>query len=307
MSLLALTNQPNANGYYFALDTTPVDPTVTAPAFTATGTATENGTFTAKGDAVPAGIGMFNMVRPNNALQWSMGMVGAPAGANSGNNFALFSYDDNGAFLSAPISVARASGNVLMPNSLGVTGLVSAGNLDVDGTITAGEATTVGGGDIQVNGTLGVAQVYDSIYNRPNAGTEVINNTYTPTGTLIGSVLYTPSTSGLYSVTMEVSVDTAGLSWTNGTSLIVGYMGSPFPPFPINTDSYLACDSVANPAGFPFPTTGGGVTTGVYKKDVVALVNLTAGVEYAAQAIFSAGINLGTTGGVRFFIQPLLA
>jgi hypothetical protein len=84
-------------------------------------------------------------------------------------------------------------------------------------------------------------------------------------------------------------------------------MGSPFPPFPINTDSYLACDSLANPAGFVFPVTGGTTVTGIYKKDIVALVNLTAGVEYAAQATFSAGINLGTTGGVRFFIQPLLA
>lgn len=301
MSLLAQVNQPNANRFYFALDTSPTDPTVTAPAFEATGTATSNGSFSALGTAVPGGIGMFNMETTLGRLQWAMGMTGVPAGANSGDNFALFAYDDNGAFLSTPLQIARASGNVVIPNGLGVVGAASMSSLIV------GAPATVGGGDLQVDGTLGVAQVYDSIYNRPNAGTEVINNTYTPTGTLIGSVLYTPSTSGLYSVTMEVSVDTAGFSWTNGTSLIVGYMGSPFPPFPINTDSYLACDSLANPAGFIFPVTGGTTVTGIYKKDIVALVNLTAGVDYAAQATFSAGINLGTTGGVRFFIQPLLA
>ena len=131
MSLLAQVNQPNKDSYYFALDTTPIDPTVTAPAFTATGTATENGTFTAKGDAVPGGIDVFNMARPSNAVQWSMGMVGVPAGANSGNNFALFSYDDNGAFLAGPLTINRATNAMVVAGAMAVGGNVTAPNLPV--------------------------------------------------------------------------------------------------------------------------------------------------------------------------------
>ena len=308
MSLLAQTNQPNANGYYFALDSTPVDPTVTAPAFTATGAGPAPvGSFSAKGDAVPAGIDMFNMVRPNDALQWSMGMVGAPAGANSGNNFALFSYDDNGAFLAGPMTVNRASGDIVTSGNLAVADNVNAENVAANVAVTAGLGTTVGGGDIQVNGTLGVAQVYDSIYNRPNAGVEVINTTYGPTGVMLTNPTFTPANSGLHSVTMEITADAAGFSWTNGVFCIMGYFQNPFPPFTLISDSFLACDSLANPTGIILPVSGGGVINNVYKKDLVALVNLTAGTSYAAQINFNGAFNLGTTGGIKFYIQPLLA
>lgn len=294
MSYLASMTQPNPSGYYFALDQPAT--TVVAPAFTATGAGQPNsdGRFVARGDAAAGAPALAFQMRTSgvSALQqWNIGMANAPTGVgNAGNDLIVAAYDNGSNLLSVPLAITRATGAIAMSSD-----------------VTVGYGTEVGGADLKVDGTLGVAQVYDSIYNRPVAGAEVLNNTYGPTGTLIGSVLYTPSTSGLYSVTMEVSVDTTGLAFINGTSLIVGYMGSPFPPFPVNTDSYLACDSVANPAGFVFPVTGGTTITGIYKKDIVALVNLTAGVEYAAQATFSAGINLGTTGGVRFFIQPLLA
>ena len=311
MALLLSATSPAPGEYYFAQASAPAppSPTATAPRFVATGDASGNGMFSARGDSTPGGVDVFNMQTAAGVLQWSMGLGVVPAGANSGNNFALYSYDDSGNFIDAAIVVDRATGNV----ELGGT---SGGSLTVDGFTTsigqfaAGTPATVGGGLIYANGPSGVSRVYDGIYNPPPtaaSGAEVLNNSYGPTGTLLSSITYTPAASGLYSVTMEVSVDTAALAWTNGVALIVGYMGSPFPPFPINSDSYLACDSVANPAGFIFPVTGGGTITGVYKKDIVALVNLTAGVQYAAQATFSAGINLGTTGGVKFFIQPILA
>lgn len=129
MSLLAQVNQPNANRFYFALDSSPADPTVTAPAFEAIGTAANPvGTFSAQGDAVAGGIDMFNMKTSLGRLQWSMGEVGVAAGANSGNNFALFAYDDNGAFLSAPITVNRATGSVVMTGALAAAS-VSAPNI----------------------------------------------------------------------------------------------------------------------------------------------------------------------------------
>jgi hypothetical protein len=229
---------------------------------------------------------------PASLARWGIGVDGVEAGANSGSDFTINRYDDAGALLQVPLSIERSSGI-----------------LTTMGNATIGDGSAVGGAVLNINGLSGPGRVYDTVYNLPPvaaAGTEVVNNSYGPTGTLITSLTYTPAVSGLFSVTMEVSVDSAALAWTNGTSLIVGYMGSPFPPFPVNADSYLACDSVANPAGFPFPVPGT-VINGIYKKDMVALVNLTAGIQYAAQATFSAGINLGTTGGVTFYIQPILA
>jgi len=137
MSLLAQVNQPNANRFYFALDSSPADPTVTAPAFEAIGTAANPvGSFSAQGDAVAGGIDMFNMKTSLGRLQWSMGEVGVAAGANSGNNFALFAYDDNGAFLSAPMTVNRATGSVIM------TGALAAASVSAPNIIAAGAART---------------------------------------------------------------------------------------------------------------------------------------------------------------------
>lgn len=301
MSLLAQVNQPNANRFYFALDTSPADPTVTAPAFEAIGTAANPvGTFSAQGDAVAGGIDMFNMKTSLGRLQWSMGEVGVAAGANSGNNFALFAYDDNGAFLSAPITVNRATGSVVMDDALAVAGGLSADSLIV------GDGTEAGGALAQINGTAGLSRVFDAVYNRPVPGAEVLLSQFGPTGApSVPLVPYTAAKTGLYTLTMEVTADTNGFSWTNGTSLIVGYLANQAPPFAIISDSFVACDSLANPAGLLLPS---GFPGGVYPKDIVAVVNLTAGVTYVPTITLNpAGINLGATGRVRFFIQPLIA
>lgn len=312
MSLLAQMNQPNGNlsasgapQYYFALDSTPVDPTVTAPAFTATGAGpTPVGTFTARGNGVPGGFGMFNMAQSAGTQQWGIGMKNTPAGANSGNDLAIYSYDDNGAFLGEPLAIDRSTGGVTVSERL-----VVGENLEVDGSAVVGTAATVGGGDIQVNGTLGVAQVYDNIYNRPNPGTEVLISTYGPTGVAGPLVQYVAPKTGLYTLTMEVKADAnGGFAWTNGTSCILGYLQNPFPPFDLLSDAFLSCDSMANPTGMVLPTAGGAVQNDAYVKDSVAIVNLVGGTTYAAQInINPAGFNLGTTGGIRFFIQPVVA
>jgi len=179
------------------------------------------------------------------------------------------------------------------------------GSASINSALSVGLVSAVGGGVSNISGSLGLSRVFDGIYNRPSPGEEVPAQTYGPTGTLLSSLTYAPAFSGLYTLTMEITVDSAGLAWTNGVNLIVGYIGSPFPPFSVLSDSYLACDSVANPAGFPFPI-GGDPIVGIYKKDIVAVVNLVPGTSYAPQARFSAGTNLGATGGVQFFIQPVI-
>jgi hypothetical protein len=312
MSLLAQMNQPNGNlvngapQYYFALDSSPANPEVTAPAFVATGVGEPNndGRFIARGDAAAGAPALPFQMRTQGAFalqQWNIGMENAPAGANSGNDMAIFAYDDNGVFLGKPLAIDRSSGLVSMSEDAGVGGTLTAGD-----AVVAGTAASVGGGAIQVNGTLGLSSVYDAVYNRPNAGVEVVlstfNNVGAPTGPLVP---YTPTNSGLFTLTMEVRTDATGYAWTNGTNIISGYLANMAPPFALLSDSFTTCDSLANPGGaFGYPS---GFPMGVYVKDIVAVINLTAGVAYQPTISIGGAFNLGTTGGIRFFIQPLLA
>ncbi len=151
MSLLANVNQPTTGQYYFALDTNHDDTVVTAPAFVATGVGQPSsvGTFTAQGDAVPGGIDVFSMSKASGQIQWSMGMANAPTGTgNVGNDLAIFSYDDSGNFLDAPLAITRATGDVsvghLIANDISAGDMDLTGNLTVAGTIT-GTIAALGG------------------------------------------------------------------------------------------------------------------------------------------------------------------
>lgn len=306
MSLLAQVNQPNKDAYYFALDSSPVDPTVTAPRFMATGDNAGGGSFTAKSDdTTGAGEGVFDILsKASGNAQWSIGLSGVPAGANSGNNLAVFSYADDGSFLSAPIQIVRSTGGVIAQNGLNTSTLLTTGAASLDSVIV-GDGTEAAGALAQINGTAGLSRVFDPIYNRPVPGPEVLCTTLDRNANLINLVPYTPAKTGLYTLTMEIRADTNGLSWTNGTSLIVGYLANQAPPFTLMSDSFVACDSLANPALFMLPS---GFPTGVYVKDIVAVINLTAGTTVVPTATNNpSGLDLGVTGGIRFFIQPLIA
>ena len=307
MSLLAQVNQPNVNGYYFALDANPGGSTVEAGAFTATGTGQPDGIgrFVARGDAsgddiTGAALGFQLRTGGDFALQqWAIGMIDAPAGANSGNNLAIAAYDDASVFLGVPLSINRADGTVTIGTDLSVVESVDAAS------VVAGAPATVGGGLIQVSGTAGLSRVFDGVYNRPLPGAEVVLSTFNNVGAPIGALVsYTPTNSGLFTLTMEVRTDNDGYAWTNGTDIISGYLANVAPPFALLSDSFTTCDSLANPTGFFYPS---GFPAGVYVKDIVAVINLTAGVAYQPTISIGGAFNLGTTGGVRFFIQPLLA
>lgn len=161
MSLLAQVNQPSGNPtatgapqYYFALDSSPAEPEVTAPAFVAigTGSPSNGGSFTAKAqDLTGAGSPAFIMDSSGSVARFAIGLDGIEAGANSGSNLTIFSYADNGSFLGGPLSINRATGNVTMPENL-----------------TVGDSA-VGGAVLNVDGSLGPSRVYDGIYNPPPA------------------------------------------------------------------------------------------------------------------------------------------
>lgn len=143
--------------FYFALDSSPDQPEVTAPAFVATGVGQpgNDGRFIARGDAAAGAPALAFQMRTQgvSALQqWNIGMTDTPAGANSGNNFAIIAYDDAGAPLSTPLSINRATGAI-----------------ETSDVLTVGDGTEVGGALLEVNGTLGPSRVYDASYNPPPA------------------------------------------------------------------------------------------------------------------------------------------
>lgn len=318
MSLLAAVNQPSGNKtatgapqYYFALDSTPADPIVTAEGFDAVGDGTPGGvgSYNANGNGTaPFPAEMYSLSTSTGTPQFSMGLLNVATGIGSvGNDFAISRYDDNGGYQGPQLTITRSTGLVSVANSLSVAADISCNTAGVASALTVGTAATVGGGVAEINGTLGIGTVYDSIYNRPLAGAEVPLSQFNNVGTPIGSLVpYTPTNSGVFTLTMEVRADTNGYAWTNGTDIICGYLGDVAPPFGILSDSFTTCDSLANPVAIFLPT---GYPPSVYVKDIVAVVNLTAGVAY--QPTIAIGVaptfNLGTTGGIRFFIQPLLA
>jgi hypothetical protein len=181
MSLLANVNQPNANGYYFALDSTPENPVVDAPAFVATGGAGvgPDGMFTAQADGVPAGNDVFNIATSANVLQWSMGISGTSGPSNAGNNLTFFSYDNSGAFLAGPMSITRATGGVnifngLTANQVICTGAFSADSVLIDGVNAQKSQTAFAASGELVNSTsaipLGIATTVLASFTVPVTG-----------------------------------------------------------------------------------------------------------------------------------------
>lgn len=121
LAIASTADQTNGTGsYYFALNGGGAGPVVDS-AFLATGTGSppNNGTFTARAeDTTGAGLDAFVMTDISGVLRWAIGTSGVEAGANSGDNFAVFAYGDGGEFLSAPLTINRASGGVTMSNGL---------------------------------------------------------------------------------------------------------------------------------------------------------------------------------------------
>jgi len=303
MALLLSATSPTPGQFYFATGVGGAAPAPAGPVVAES--------FEAIGSVAPPAVGRFvahtapgqNSIVietpvPASLARWGIGVDNPEVGANSGSDFVINRYSDAGALIDQPLIIERATGNVSVYSDF----LVAQGAI-------IGDGTTVGGSLLQVNGPATLGRVYDTVYNRPVAGVEALNSTYGPTGGALTLVQYVAPNTGLYTVTMEVKADAnGGFAWTNGVNNILGYFSNPFPPFDLLSDSFLACDSIANPTGMVLPLPGGAVQNDAYTKDIVAVVNLVGGTTYAAQANFNpAAFNLGTTGGIRFFIQPLLA
>ncbi|MEV4883016.1 hypothetical protein MRBLMN1_001493 [Chitinophaga ginsengisegetis] len=88
------------------------------------------------GTATPAGAN----------LRWAFALQGTETSGNIGSDFRIWSYNDDGTFLSSPFSIARASGIVSIPGSLAAT-IINTNN-------TSG-ALSIFGGAASVNSLRG--------------------------------------------------------------------------------------------------------------------------------------------------------
>lgn len=334
MSLLAQVNQPNKDGYYFALDSTPGDAIVTAGSFLANGVGTGGvGSFVSRADGVPGGTPVFNMLTSAGVAQWGIGMQGTSGPGNAGNDLNIWAYDNNGNYLSSPLTLDRSSGGVSINTSLGVTtdaaigqslnvgtaanvtGALTAGSVAATGgvagtnvigsaSVTAGVPTTVGGGIVQANGTLGASRVYDPIYNNPVMGSDTLLMAQGADGTIVSNVPFVCPATGTYVLSaLLVAYGGAPFSWNNNTnSLMYGmtYNGGAN----IVAGGQIYISGIVDPTGRPAIGPLAANTT-EYQIDII--VNLTASVTYQiAYGATGAAFNLGPGGTVGISVAPLL-
>ena len=256
MSLLSLAIQPNPQGYYFALDNKPNEPVVSAPAFEATGLGLvpAAGFFEARGDAVIGGIDSFRMTKTDGTPQFSIGMIDVPAGANTGNNLAITSFDDTGTQLAVPLAINRASGEVAIAN-----------DLVMNGTITGATNLVVGQNSYIVDETY-VAP------NPPAAG-------YTES--VVGT--FTPAKAGLYLLSSSFGVDANALDgYTAAPPDNIGWTLRPSAPPPYPPDSIGATTMFVYSVPAGAANDYGGNTTSIanlaaVQYDIIAVVDNISG------------------------------
>lgn len=215
MSLLAQVNQPNPQGYYFALDNKPNDPVVSAPAFEATGLGIPSGvgSFTAQGDGDNvAALQSFNMDTTAGIRQFSIGLDGTSGALNAGNNLAIASYNNAGAFIGDAVKITRATGDVEI-----------AADLVMNGTITGATNLVLGQS----------AYIVDEIYTAPNPPAAGY------TESIVGT--FTPPKAGLYIVSASFGVDANAIDgYTSAPPDNIGWTLRPTAPPPYPPDSIAA-------------------------------------------------------------------
>jgi hypothetical protein len=342
MSLLPALNAARSDNnnpeYYFSLNGGALGP-VTDSAFVATGTAggaggsfvadaqgASAGSFTAKGNGTaPLPTTNFNLNQSAGTPVFSMGLINVPTGVgNVGNDFAISRYDDNGGYQGAELTITRSNGTVAVANgltvgsdaniggNLEVVGDLSGATLNVSGaaqlntSLEVGTSTTVGGGLLEIEGTLGLSRVYDGVYNPPQTGAGTLLFTGIADGVTPGVVQppFTPTISGTYILSLTIQAYAPLFVWTPGTSaLLYGLVYNAGAN--IVSGGQLYCPLITNPAGMGALTPGLGAGLVEYQNDII--VDLVAGTAYTIIALSTAPVSLGTGGNVAVSATQLFA
>jgi hypothetical protein len=89
--------------------------------------------FVAKQATSQYGSRLYSLHNAQNRTRFAIGFADVENGSQSGSNFAIYSYNDNGAFVGAPFIIERSTGNVGIGTAVALAGV----KLAVNGTIQA--------------------------------------------------------------------------------------------------------------------------------------------------------------------------
>jgi len=257
MSLFANPSYTSPGGQLWARKT--AGGVVSEPGFIATGTGNpaNQGYFKAVSQDPGGGTNAFIMTDISGARSWAIGTDGVRAGSNSGDNFAIYAYDDNDTFLSAPFKINRASGGVQIFNGMTVNGdLVVSQDISGATVHSGGQPVLIQQLDftVSLNNTLVVLPA------TPAAG-----QTITPLGPT-----FTPERTGIYLLSAVLSYNGSG--------------GTTFVAAPEDFFSVIMTPSPPSPGAFvggvTVPLTSNGETDRAWEG--MATIKLTGGVPYQA-------------------------
>ena len=238
---------------------------------------------------IPAGqicIAFVNSTTEN--LRWGIGTSTAEAGANSGNNFEVFSYNDNGTFFQNVVEITRSSG------------LVTIGSGSVTSTLSVGAAA--GAGTLQVVGPAGAAQVYDEIYNPPVMGGDTLMLSAGADGTIGTNTPFTPTRTGTYVLSLTIQGADNGWTWAAGNS--INYVMTYNAGANVVAGAQFYISGLVDPTGMP---ARGPLAADSFEYQCDILVTLTAGTAYTiAYGATGAAFNLGLGGNIGIVVAPLI-
>jgi hypothetical protein len=169
-----------------------------------------------------------------NLARWKVKVVGSETGGNGGADFSINSYDDAGDVLAFPLTIERSTGKV---------GINAGGGLDVNTIASVGNNTTLAGGTLNINGSLGISRVFDGVYNTPiqtalTAQNSVTINTASGIHPLGASFLVPKS--GIYIITIYLGIDVDAVNGaTVGESDMVSVLFNPDTPGHLPAGAYL--------------------------------------------------------------------
>ncbi len=224
---------------------------------TGTGTPPNGGFFQAIAqDFTGTGSAAFAMTDINGVPRWTIGTNGIELGTNTGDNFALSAYSDSGAFLTAPLTINRASGGVQMQNGLTVgNSLISTGPFVAASTALFDDLS---GANMDISGSLLVGGVPVLL----SQTAFVVNASYGPnTDPILPGIAttniqsFTVPKTGLYILTADAQV---GIDAINGA--VVG----PSDSISLNVDAdmtvalkpYVMSNQTVNPNALGYQLTG---------------------------------------------------
>lgn len=180
--------------------------------------------------------------RSDNSPRWALRVDGTESGSNAGADFAIRRYTDAGAFIDAPLTITRSTGNIGIGGASGsdkltITGSIRAdlgasgisaiftgtgSNLQIshDGTTAVNFINTGGGGYVFKAGNT-----TSTIFSLSNAGAATFDSSVTPKGGLIFNTTQSVSTSGSIGFNSSVGIFIYGKTGTEADFRIYNASG----------------------------------------------------------------------------------